>query len=208
MRSALARIKSKVARVAHEAPLPASRCPIRCDLRLNPPLRESEVVAFEEKHRITLPEEYRTFLLEVGNGGMGPGEGLKTLTESAERSPTSDLDRPFPFSFRMYQEDEGRFIDARRNEPYHQPGVLFLAAVEDPWVSVYLVITGEDRGLVWGCGLVEGGWNPEAPTWEGDQRAIDGPPRRFLRWYEDWLNVILPNADGDGEDKACPARPE
>jgi SMI1 / KNR4 family (SUKH-1) len=36
---------------------------------LNPPLSEQEVLAFEHKYCITLPEGYRRFLLEVGNGG-------------------------------------------------------------------------------------------------------------------------------------------
>ncbi len=201
-RFALARIKDKVGRVPNEAAPPEPRGPVQCDLRLNPTLSESEVAAFEEEHRITLPEEYRAFLLDVGNGGMGPGDGLRTLAESAEESPTPDLDKPFPFSFRMYQEDECRFVDARSddNEPRAHPGVLFLADVDAPWASTYLVITGEDRGLVWMCGHIVCGWNPEAPTWEGDQKQIGNPPRRFLRWYEDWLDAILPEATGGGSE--------
>lgn len=37
----------------------------------NPVLSVEEVAAFESKHGITLPSEYRSFLLEVGNGVRG-----------------------------------------------------------------------------------------------------------------------------------------
>jgi hypothetical protein len=32
-----------------------------------------------EKHRVTLPKEYRTFLTSLGNGGAGPFYGILRL---------------------------------------------------------------------------------------------------------------------------------
>jgi hypothetical protein len=174
---------------------------------LNPTLGESELAAIEDEHRIMLPEEYRTFLRVVGNGGLGPGSGLSTLAEAVEKSPTRDLDKPFPFSFRLYEEEHARFRkdlrthsveealalarercggppQTRREMEYPQPGVLFLATPDPPWASVYLVITGEDRGMMWMYGF-ECGWDPAAPTSDEDEKQIDNPPRSFFRWYED-----------------------
>ena len=34
---------------------------------LNPPVSEAEVLAFEQKYGLTLPEGYRDFLLTIGN---------------------------------------------------------------------------------------------------------------------------------------------
>jgi hypothetical protein len=76
--------------------------------RLSPPLSETDVAEFEAKHDITLPEPYRRFLLEVGNGGDGPpyyglaplGSGAassyKPETEYWQQLP--DVGKPFPFT--------------------------------------------------------------------------------------------------------------
>ena len=41
-------------------------------IHLNPCLGEHEVESFEAQYNIRLPEAYRRFLLEVGDGGAGP----------------------------------------------------------------------------------------------------------------------------------------
>ena len=38
------------------------------DIQMGPVLSEEQIRAFEQKHQITLPEGYRRFLLEVGDG--------------------------------------------------------------------------------------------------------------------------------------------
>ncbi|WP_017601774.1 SMI1/KNR4 family protein [Nocardiopsis lucentensis] len=47
--------------------------------RLTAPLAESEVAAAEARWGVSLPADYRGFLLEVGAGGAGPQYGLSTL---------------------------------------------------------------------------------------------------------------------------------
>ncbi len=43
---------------------------------LNPPISHGEMAAFESKHRVVLPEDYRHFITAIGNGGAGPSYGL------------------------------------------------------------------------------------------------------------------------------------
>src|SRR5436190_14460376 len=65
--------------------------------RLHPPCPEAEIEAVEARAGIRLPEDYRCFLLAGGNGGAGPGYGLKTLQRSLEYvAVETDLARPFP----------------------------------------------------------------------------------------------------------------
>src|SRR4051794_40138647 len=44
--------------------------------KLNPRLAVSIVEAFEDRHGLRLPDDYRAFITEVGNGGAGPHYGL------------------------------------------------------------------------------------------------------------------------------------
>jgi SMI1 / KNR4 family (SUKH-1) len=49
--------------------------------RLNAQLTESEIAAFEQHYGARLPEDYRGFLIQVGNGGAGPHYGIFKLGE-------------------------------------------------------------------------------------------------------------------------------
>lgn len=50
--------------------------------RLADPLSEAEVLEAEAQWAVSLPVDYRTFLLEVGAGGAGPFYGLTTLSHT------------------------------------------------------------------------------------------------------------------------------
>ncbi len=40
--------------------------------RFNPPASEDIIFDFESKYRIQLPQDFRSFLTKLGNGGAGP----------------------------------------------------------------------------------------------------------------------------------------
>jgi uncharacterized protein (TIGR02996 family) len=183
-RFALARIKYKLARATETKQLQP----------FNPALSEDELTAFEREHRVSLPEGYRAFLSEIGNGGPGPGEGLPSLAEAAQGAPTNDFATPFPLSMREWAEATERAESGDTDFPqemeYEQPGVLWVGDPWKDWERAYLVVTGEDRGMVWGMGLIDGGWGPDVRAGYEDDRWEKGF-RNFLTWYEDWLDALL-----------------
>lgn len=54
--------------------------------RLGPPLSEAECDQIERAYGISLPEDYRSFITTVGNGGAGPGYGLERFVAAESKS--------------------------------------------------------------------------------------------------------------------------
>jgi hypothetical protein len=148
---------------------------------LNPVLAEGAVREFEAAHGIHLPEGYRAFLSQVGNGGDGPPcYGLGRLGESAGDMPHEQrkewLELPhvreaFPFTH-YWIWDQGQETDeGTMDQTTH--GSIYIGN-DGCGAYWHLIITGSERGNVW---MLSG---------EGIQPAC--PKRDFLTWYEDWLD--------------------
>src|SRR5260221_8063999 len=65
--------------------------------RLGPPLADGDLRRFERQHRMSLPVEYRAFLLQAGNGGAGPYAGLFPLEAALINAGEGLPARPFPY---------------------------------------------------------------------------------------------------------------
>jgi hypothetical protein len=150
--------------------------------QLNPPLSPEEVDALERRHHFSLPDEYRTFITQLGDGGAGPDYGLFSLAAELRLS-ASALDHPFPFSTQTAQ----GVIAARRGGeqyagvvPEEPTGGALPICNSGCGIYYYLVLNGEQRGTVWN-GRED--WFPCCSN-EGQQWT-------FLDWYEDWLDRWL-----------------
>jgi hypothetical protein len=70
--------------------------------QLRPCIDQSKIVDFERQYSVRLPNDYRDFLMYVGNGGAGPYYGILGLDQLYETSAEywNDLSKPFPYSGR------------------------------------------------------------------------------------------------------------
>ena len=166
---------------------------------LNAVLEESEIKAFENKYSVRLPEDYRRFLVEVGNGGAGPYYGLQTLKDSLfidldykRENEYLNPSKPFLLSERWNMKFTG---DASNEQEYQAFEEEYF---KDTWVngllricnfgcgvSLNLVVNGAEYGNIWVDDRgSDGGIFPD-PYFGQSERT------QFLDWYILWLNKSL-----------------
>lgn len=173
--------------------------------RTNLPLTEQEVATFEARHRVTLPADYREFLIHVGNGGAGPAYGLFSLgTYDEPDSWTEDdgfvgvLSEPFPHTVPWNdltgkpEYDEDREGNQEWEDEYNRR--------LDAWEAIYFNTTNVNGAIPichLGCALRQ--WlvisGPQAgKVWDdlrADYKGLRPTGFTFLQWYRSWLNGLL-----------------
>jgi hypothetical protein len=148
--------------------------------KLRPILTEDELQEFGQRHQITLPEEYRLFLKEVGNGGAGHGYGLYPLSNTTENSQPGI---PFSLASLTPLSDGWKsmpLIDDERAPDERAPGVLEIET-QGCAHATYLVVNGDTYGTIWKCWSI----NEVYPT-----------GLTFSAWYQQWISRL--------EEKALP----
>jgi hypothetical protein len=117
----LARVKDLLARLASEcaADQPQPDREPRSAYRANPCLSEPELVAWEAANGVLLPEPYRLFLREIGNGGIMPGSYCNfDLWPLDPRSVDTRLREPFPVSKARFEQQMARLpTEGRTSDP-------------------------------------------------------------------------------------------
>jgi uncharacterized protein (TIGR02996 family) len=160
-----------------------------------PRLTEEELAAWETEYRVTVPEEYRLFLQEVGDGGTMPGSYCDFVMQPlAQVRGSENASTAFPVTaerlrrrFRQL-ESEGRPSDGilfpeltayweKHDQP--PPGCVVFGQYPSS-DTLFLVTSGELRGSVW-C----------AVGWGIPERDRAGEPLGFLAWFEDALAEFL-----------------
>lgn len=168
---------------------------------LRPPLEARCLVEFERRHGIELPEEYREFLLQVANGGAGPGyDGLWPL--EVEKDYGDLLKRHFPFKDlwcpRCSQETLEE-MQARTGAVELTQGSIGIGSYGCS-MEIHLVVSGANRGQVWvddfggdnGIWPDRGEFCPCFFDCEADYVEARRRRRRFtfFEWYEDWISQV------------------
>jgi hypothetical protein len=133
-----------------------------------PRMTPTEVAAFEAQHSCRLPRDYRDYLLEIGNGGVGPGAGLKKLSAGGR-----DLGRPCPLT-RSFDWDPLAPEDARMVGDWNEDAGIIDLGDQDGGFTGFLVVTGPLHGAVF---TALNFWVLESPS--------------FSDWYCAWASLKL-----------------
>jgi hypothetical protein len=174
------------------------------------PLSEADAIAFEQLHRVILPEDYRRFLTCVGNGGAGPFYGIFALGKMDDNFDLQEwheedgmvgvLSEPFPLEEEwndlsampeegLLGSDESEYN--RQMEAFDRVywntslvnGALPICH-EGCALRIWLVVTGAQAGYLWEDKRSEyGGLVPV--------RTADGSSATFTSWYDEWMNACL-----------------
>lgn len=161
--------------------------------QLKPPASEEAVQALEVRLGVQLPEEYRDFLMLMGNGGVGPYYGIYSLEESQKKlqriSELYSIRMMEPVIYpKMCDEDWNRAVDSgdRRNRDavYPYDGILPIGS-QGCTLMTGLVLKGPYRGQV---------------VYYDDDFC--GKPffvreKGFLAWYERWLREVIAGYDDE-----------
>jgi len=174
---------------------------------MNAPLSEAKVSAFEAQHRISLPDEYREFLLRIGNGGAGPYYGIFPLGKidgSYDVKPWHEndgfvgvLSEPFALTTSwndltgkppddLVDDDDGEYWKQMDEFEKRYWGTSLMNGVvpichEGCALRIWIVVTGDQAGRLWRDRRAEfRGLEPLLTT--------DGAPATFSRWYNEWLD--------------------
>jgi len=172
------------------------------------------VQEFEVEHRIGLPEDYRSFLINLGNGGAGPYYGIFKLGEMDNSHDSQQweegdgfvgvLSKPFPHMERWNdvtgepEETDDEEAYERALEEFDQRywtadnvnGAIPICH-EGCALRDWLVITGREAGHM---------WHDARADQEGLYPIKIGKKKRvtFLEWYVHWLNEALARLPGRG----------
>ncbi|MFA1545275.1 SMI1/KNR4 family protein [Actinomadura chokoriensis] len=195
-----------LASLAESGPLP------RDGYELRPPLRPEAVLAVERGHGIRLPESYRSFVLEVGDGGAGPHHGLWSLHRAAGSAGVGPpygpgyLATPFPYTRRVTTKALDDEIGARHMD-YDDllTGSMIIAEIGGG-AFMRLVVTGPAAGQVWREELpFDGGALTPGPDfgdwylrWLRRVGAVDAAPggrRRLIGWHSPSLEWRGPGSE-------------
>lgn len=136
-------------------------------------LSEETIAAFEECHKIKLPQAYRMFLKEIGNGCEHMFEGCRL--NDLESSPCQELASPFLLDrFWIWEDDErdADIIEAERDHKVYRGNMELINL--GCCMSYRLIITGKCQGEVWNF------------TDVGVQPCCER--QDFLGWFELWLD--------------------
>jgi hypothetical protein len=174
--------------------------------RLDSPIDIKEVETFEKKYNISLPEEYKIFLTQIGNGGYehksqvgnsgaGPNYGIYKLGDKHQfcmgnsANPTLEYLTKEPFFNSKTTKEEWEKISENMSENITDD------EYDKEFERVYSgILTISACGCAGYTGIMLSGENKGRIVYIYDE--LEYCPQfaqeaNFLDWYENWLDLII-----------------
>ena len=154
--------------------------------KLHPCKTEKEIQSFEKKHGISLPADYRSFLLHIGNGGAGPSYGMFKLEDYFDNfydeanytvhdnflSDNFKFSVDTPYSEPQYENDDDSA------DYYNDTAGAMVICHHGCGILNILIVSGEEKGKIWVDDRCNG---------NGLNRVSDS----FYEWYSKWLDYSI-----------------
>ena len=145
----------------------------------NPPASLKEIEEFEQETVISLPDGYRNFLLQAGNGGAGPFYGLFSLEQVKGWLSWQVEPGETPYLVPGINPDSLKDLGDRDHD--WRRGCIPIESQGDTYFT-YLLVAGPDRGRVV--------YIEYERSWIFFPREPD-----FLSWYIRWLREVAASYD-------------
>lgn len=179
--------------------------------QLSAPAPDADVLNFERRYGIRLPEDYRHFLTTIGNGGAGPFYGIFPLGQmdgdfdglqpwGEDDGLVGVLSEPFPIESEwndlsckpredLYESDVAEYdrkVEEFEKKYWHSANVNGAIPIchEGCALRDWLVLTGNQAGRLWHDGRSD--YTGLKPL-----KLADDSPATFSLWYNEWLDCAL-----------------
>lgn len=142
-------------------------------IKMDECLSEEAIEAFEDRHKVCLPQAYRMFLKHIGNGCNHMLEGCRL--NDLDSCLCYEIAAPFMLEkFWLWEEDnrDSDIIEAEKINKVYRGNIELMNL--GCGMSYHLIITGKCQGEVWN--FTEVGVQPCCERQD------------FLGWFELWLD--------------------
>lgn len=155
---------------------------------INGPIPETEILEFEAKHHIRLPEDYRAFITQMFDGGVGRYQIMPLqFWDSTHNAVYLDsLGNKLSEPFLLTNNWEYDFNDEREDDESYEYHSIINGTIRLCHIGcgnfLFLVVNGEEYGNIW---IDDRASNSKiVPLLDRDTNGRV----TFEKWYNDWLD--------------------
>ncbi len=158
---------------------------------INKPIPGSDLLDFEAKHQIKLPPDFRAFINQIFDGGIGPWQIMPLSywdsTHNAVYLDSLDnkLSEPFPLTERWTR---GDFKYGRDGDDFQRNAIIngtIRLCHAGCGTFLFLVVNGAEYGNIW---VDDRSSNQEIEPLIDEET---GGRINFEKWYNDWLDAEI-----------------